>query len=104
LPGALTLLGLRSRFRPQKVKKMVTSSPMAAAPLAMMKAAIALSKSPLKRIMVLLSVLTLTSFRYGQDIGGQAAASVSTSAETSAAAGRGSIFSLRTEKYIANGR
>jgi hypothetical protein len=35
---------------PQKVKKMVTSIPSPAAPLARVKAAIALSKSPLKRI------------------------------------------------------
>ena len=51
---ALTFCGLRRRLRPQKVKKMVTSSPMAAAPLAIMRAAMALSKSPLNRMMVFL--------------------------------------------------
>ena len=50
--SALTFSGLRRAFRPQNVQKMVTSSPMAAAPLAMMRAAMTLSKSPLKRMMV----------------------------------------------------
>ena len=48
-----TACGRRSRFRPQKVKNIVTSLPMAAAPLAMMNAAIALSKSSLKTTRVL---------------------------------------------------
>jgi len=45
--------GRRSRFRPQNVKNNVTSLPMAAAPLAMINEAIALSKSPLKTTIVL---------------------------------------------------
>ena len=49
---------------PQKVQKMVTSSPIAAAPLAMMSAAITLSKSPLNKMMVFLVVST-GSLRYG---------------------------------------
>ena len=49
----LTFLGLRRIFRPQKVKKMVTFRPMAAAPLAIMKAAMVLSKSPLNTTKVL---------------------------------------------------
>src|ERR1035438_5808397 len=48
--------GLRRRLRPQKVKNIVTSSPIAAAPFAIMKAAIALSRSPLKTISVFLLV------------------------------------------------
>src|SRR5690606_7771515 len=44
-------------FKPQNVKNIVTSLPMAAAPLAIMKLAIALSKSPLKTIMVVLSAM-----------------------------------------------
>ena len=43
---------LRSRLRPQKVKNNVTSLPMEAAPLAIMKAAIILSKSLEKMTMV----------------------------------------------------
>ena len=49
---------LRRRLRPQNVKNMVTSSPMAAAPLAMMKAAIARSKSPLNRMIVFFVVVS----------------------------------------------
>ena len=45
-------------FSPQKVAKIVTSSPMAAAPLAMMSAAITRSKSPLNRMIVFLVVST----------------------------------------------
>src|SRR5689334_21094960 len=40
-------LPLRRQFIPQKVKNIVTSIPMAAAPVAMMKASIVLSISPL---------------------------------------------------------
>ena len=50
--------GLRRAFNPQKVKNIVTSSPMAAAPLAMMNAAMTLSKSPLKTMTVFLLVST----------------------------------------------
>jgi hypothetical protein len=53
-----TFSGLRRMFRPQKVKNMVTSSPMAAAPLAMMKAAMTRSKSPLNRMIVFLVVVS----------------------------------------------
>ncbi|MNE67803.1 hypothetical protein D3C80_1634310 [compost metagenome] len=45
--------GLRNMLRPQKVKNIVTLRPLAAAPLAMIKEAIALSRSPLKTTMVL---------------------------------------------------
>src|SRR5665647_3124553 len=51
-----TFSGLRRALRPQKVKNIVTSSPMAAAPLAMMNAAIILSRSPLKTMIVFLVV------------------------------------------------
>jgi hypothetical protein len=43
-------LGLRRIFNPQKVKNIVTFLPMAAAAFAIMKDAIALSKSPEKTI------------------------------------------------------
>src|SRR5450631_3352010 len=64
LPLVATFSGRRRAFRPQNVKNMVTSSSIAAAPLAMMKAAITLSKSPLKTMIVfrvLTSVLSLTA-------------------------------------------
>ncbi len=54
LPLVSTFSGLRRMLRPQNVAKMVTSSPMAAAPLAMMNAAMTLSKSPLNRMIVFL--------------------------------------------------
>jgi hypothetical protein len=44
-------------FNPQKVKNIVTFIPIAAAPVAMMKAAIARSRSPLRSTMVTLSDL-----------------------------------------------
>ena len=50
-----TFPGLLSILSPQKVKNSVTFLPIEAAPLAIIKAAIALSKSPLKTTMVLLS-------------------------------------------------
>src|SRR5664280_2261090 len=56
---------LRRRLRPQNVKNMVTSSPMAAAPLAMMNAAMARSKSPLNRMMVFLPVVSMSRFLSG---------------------------------------
>ncbi|MPN53329.1 hypothetical protein SDC9_200993 [bioreactor metagenome] len=43
-------------FNPQKVKNIVTFLPIEAAPLAIIKDAIALSKSPLKTTIVLLSL------------------------------------------------
>ncbi len=46
---------LRIVFNPQKVKKTVTCMPIAAAPVAMIKAAIARSRSPLKRTIVTFS-------------------------------------------------
>ena len=58
LPPLGTFSVLRRMLRPQNVKKMVTSSPMAAAPLAMMSAAMTLSKSPLNRMIVFLVVST----------------------------------------------
>ena len=56
LPSPEAFSGLRRMLRPQKVAKMVTSSPMAAAPLAMIRAAMTLSKSPLNRMIVFLVV------------------------------------------------
>ena len=53
---ALTFLGFRMALRPQKVKNMVTSSPMEAAPLAIINAAMTLSKSPLNTMIVFLVV------------------------------------------------
>ncbi len=50
---------LRSALRPQNVKNIVTSSPMAAAPLAMTNAASILSRSPLKTMIVFLVVSTV---------------------------------------------
>ncbi len=60
----LTLPGLSflKMLIPQKVKNMVTLPPMAAAPFAMIKEAMALSNSPEKTtIVLLLSVLQLGS-------------------------------------------
>jgi len=51
----LTFSGFLKIFNPQKVKNIVTFFPIAAAPLAIIKEAIALSKSPLNTTMVLLS-------------------------------------------------
>ncbi len=56
LPSLATFSVLRRMLRPQKVQKIVTSSPMAAAPLAMIRAAMTLSKSPLNRMIVFLVV------------------------------------------------
>jgi len=47
----------RSALRPQKVKNMATSSPMATAPLAMMNAASTLSRSPEKMMNVFFSFI-----------------------------------------------
>ena len=55
-PLDATFSVLRRMLSPQKVQKMVTSSPIAAAPLAMMSAAITRSKSPLNRMIVFLVV------------------------------------------------
>ena len=48
-----TFSGRRRMFSPQKVKNMVTLRPMAAAPFAIMKAAMVLSRSPEKTTKVL---------------------------------------------------
>ena len=48
-----TFSGLRKMLTPQNVKNIVTGRPIAAAPLAMMNEAIALSKSPLNTTKVL---------------------------------------------------
>ena len=58
LAALATFSALRRMFRPQKVPKIVTSSPIAAAPLAMMSAAMTRSKSPLNRMIVFLVVST----------------------------------------------
>ena len=50
---ARTRFGRRRIFSPQKVKNIVTRRPMAAAPLAMIKEAMALSRSPLKTTILL---------------------------------------------------
>ncbi|KAF5028382.1 hypothetical protein DSECCO2_659630 [anaerobic digester metagenome] len=57
----LTFSGLRKTFRPQKVKNMLTLRPMAAAALAMMNEAMALSRSPEKTMIFFLSLPSETA-------------------------------------------